>query len=86
MFKKLFDFSLFTYSLRSTGLVREADIERRALERILPNNSSDKDIQDTYVRSDSRQTTRELQYSLINKIINQYLNEDYAIGLGNTSL
>lgn len=51
MFEKLFDFSLFTYSLRSAGLVRDADIERRALERLLPNSSSDKDTQDTYIRS-----------------------------------
>lgn len=57
MFKKPFDFSLFTHSLRSAGLARDADIERRALERLLPNSSSDKDIQDTYIRS--RQTTRD---------------------------
>lgn len=53
MFKKPFDFSLFTNSLRIVGLVREADINRRALERLLPKNSndSDKDTQDTYIRS-----------------------------------
>ncbi|EMF08665.1 uncharacterized protein SEPMUDRAFT_29459, partial [Sphaerulina musiva SO2202] len=29
IFKKLFDFSLFTTSLRSIGIVRKADINRR---------------------------------------------------------
>lgn len=41
MFEKLFDFSLFTNSLRSAGLAREADIKRRQPERLLPNNTSD---------------------------------------------
>lgn len=80
MFKKLFDFSLFTTSLRSIGIVRKADIDRRALERLMPKNGSDKDIQDTYIRS--RQTIRDSQYRSINKIMNQYLDEDYAAGLG----
>lgn len=43
MFKKPFDFSLFTNSLRIAGLVREADIDRRAPERLLPKNSDDSD-------------------------------------------
>lgn len=51
MFKKLFDFSLFTNLLGSTGLAREADIERRQPERLLPNNASDYNTQDTYFRS-----------------------------------
>lgn len=43
MFKKPFDFSLFTYSLKSVGLVRDTNIERRVLERLMPKNSSNKD-------------------------------------------
>lgn len=44
MFEKPFDFSLFTISLGSVGIVRKADIDRRALERLMPENGSDKDI------------------------------------------
>lgn len=44
IFKKLFDFSLFTTTLRSVGLVRDADVKRRAPKRIMPKgNSTDKD-------------------------------------------
>lgn len=43
IFEKLFDFSLFSNSLGSTGLAREADIKRRVLERLLLENSSDID-------------------------------------------
>lgn len=57
MFKKLFDFLLFTNSLGAAGLVREANIKRRQSERLLPNNASDYNTQDTYMRS--RQTTLE---------------------------
>lgn len=43
MFEKLFDFSLFTILLGTTSIAREADIERRRNQRILPENASDKD-------------------------------------------
>lgn len=43
MFKKLFDFLLFTTSLGPTGIAREADLERRRVERILSNDASNKD-------------------------------------------
>lgn len=43
MFKKPFDFSLFITSLGPTGIAREADLERRRVERILPNDTSNKD-------------------------------------------
>lgn len=80
MFEKPFDFSLFTNSLRSAGLVREADIKRRALERLLAKNSnSDKDTQDTYIRS--RRTTLDSQYSSIDKVINQYLADTFSSSL-----
>lgn len=68
MFKKPFDFSLFTNLIGSRGLVREADIKRRVLERLIPKNSSDKDIQDTNIRSPY--TARDSQYSSIDKLIN----------------
>lgn len=90
MFKKLFDFLLFTNRLSVTAIAREADIERRNLERLLP--KSGYNTSDTYTRS--RQTTRSTsggldtlqQYGSINKIINQYLDEDYAVELGNAGL
>lgn len=84
MFKKLFDFSLFTNSIGSAGIVREADIKRRALERLLLENNSDKDTQDTYLRL--RRTILDSQYRSINEIINQYLDEDYTVGLGSAGL
>lgn len=40
MFKKPFDFLLFTNSIGSIGLAREANIKRRVLERLLPKNSN----------------------------------------------
>lgn len=43
MFEKLFDFSLFTTLLGPTSIAREADLERRRIERILPENASDRD-------------------------------------------
>lgn len=44
MFKKLFDFSLFTNRLGPTGIARKTDIKRRVPERIFPkSSSSDKD-------------------------------------------
>lgn len=43
MFKKPFDFSLFTTLLGTTSIAREADIERHRNQRILPENTSDKD-------------------------------------------
>lgn len=57
MFKKPFDFSLFTTSLGPTSIAREADIERRRLERILLDDASNKDTQDIYIWS--RQPTRD---------------------------
>lgn len=55
MFEKPFDFLLFTYRLRSTSIARKADIERRKPERLMPNNTSNTNTQDTYTRS--RQST-----------------------------
>lgn len=55
MFEKPFDFLLFTNSLGGAGLVREANIKRRQSERLLPDNTSDYNTQDTYLRS--RQST-----------------------------
>lgn len=49
MFKKLFDFLLFTNRLSVTTIAREADIERRNLERLLP--KSGYNTSDTYTRS-----------------------------------
>lgn len=43
MFEKLFDFSLFTILLGPTSIAREADLERRRIERILLENASDRD-------------------------------------------
>lgn len=43
MFEKPFDFLLFTILLRTTSIAREADNERRAVERIFPDNTSIKD-------------------------------------------
>lgn len=51
IFKKPFDFSLFTILLGPTSIAREADIERRRLERILLDDASNKDTQDTYIWS-----------------------------------
>lgn len=85
MFEKPFDFSLFTNSLGGAGLAREADIERRQSERLLPDNTSDHNTQDTYLRS--RQSTPDSQqYGSIDELMNQYLDEDCAAGLGNTGL
>ncbi|EMF09285.1 uncharacterized protein SEPMUDRAFT_52259, partial [Sphaerulina musiva SO2202] len=49
IFKKLFDFLLFTNRLSVTTIAREADIERRNLERLLP--KSGYNTSDTYTRS-----------------------------------
>lgn len=41
IFKKPFDFSLFTNRLSALAIARKADIERRILQRLLPKNGSD---------------------------------------------
>lgn len=41
MFKKPFDFLLFTNRLSTTSIARKADIDRRKLERLVPKDTSD---------------------------------------------
>ncbi|EMF08716.1 uncharacterized protein SEPMUDRAFT_53001, partial [Sphaerulina musiva SO2202] len=43
IFEKPFDFSFFTNRLSATAIARKADIERRRLECLLPENTSDQD-------------------------------------------